>query len=148
MKIVYNDPNTGVMAVLTSAENSSLTLEEIIKKDVPQDAEYQIIEDNELPIDRTYRNAWKYDSTKGAHVDMPRARIIQLDKIRVARNSELNKKDIELMVANEQKNNIEAAIIKNNKQTLRDLTTTVQPDLDAVTSTDELKKVDGGLILE
>jgi len=80
------------------------------------------------------------------YTDMPKARLIQLDRIRVARDLELIVKDKELMIDEEQSLGF-AVTIKADKQALRDLPVTVQPALDAATDEASLKLVDGGLTL-
>lgn len=57
--IVYKTNNNGV-AVLSPAPTWTGTLEELAKKDVPANTPYKIIEASELPSDRTFRNAWRW----------------------------------------------------------------------------------------
>ena len=63
-------------------------------KDVPADApNVTIVEDSDLP-GRKFRNAWKQDAEGKPQVDMPKARDLHMDRIRVIRNEELQKEDI------------------------------------------------------
>jgi hypothetical protein len=55
------------------------------------------------------------------NVDMPKARAIHMDAIRVARNAELAAKDITFMRALEAGDTVAQATIKMEKQTLRDI---------------------------
>jgi hypothetical protein len=57
-KIIY-PTNTGV-AIVTPASNSPLTIEQIAEKDVPQGVPFKIVDETEIPPDRTFRDAWEY----------------------------------------------------------------------------------------
>ncbi len=69
-KIIYKT-ETGI-AIITPARSIAEAM-----KDIPKGAEYKIVDESELPQDRTYRNAWKYDLTidavKAAEIDAERA---------------------------------------------------------------------------
>ena len=56
MKIIYPTA-TGVAVIHPTGE---LSIEEVARKDVPADTPYLIVEDSDIPIDRTFRNAWEY----------------------------------------------------------------------------------------
>jgi len=56
-RIVYSTPDGGVAIVIPSGE---LTIEEVAAKDVPEGVPYQILDVSEIPVDRTFRNAWEY----------------------------------------------------------------------------------------
>ena len=59
--IIYPNEEGGV-TLLLPAPDCGLTVEEIAVKDVPADTEYKIIDVSEVPTDRTFRNAWEYQS--------------------------------------------------------------------------------------
>ena len=69
MKIIYAQSN-GVLAVLTPAPKflNQLTgtdeekLIHIANKDLPTGTKYEIVADNAPPSDRTFRNAWEYET--------------------------------------------------------------------------------------
>jgi hypothetical protein len=59
MKIIYlQDDDTIACIVPTPEALRTMTIEQIAKKDVPTGKAYKIIEDNELPNSREFRNAW------------------------------------------------------------------------------------------
>lgn len=60
-RIIYPTPEGGV-AVIVPAPECGLSIEEIAAKDVPAGVEYKIIDASEVPTDRTFRNAWEYQS--------------------------------------------------------------------------------------
>lgn len=58
-RIIYPTDDGGV-AVIVPAPNSGLTIQEIAAKDVPSGKPYRIVDVNDVPSDRTFRNAWEY----------------------------------------------------------------------------------------
>lgn len=59
MRIIYPTDEGGV-AVIVPAPECGLTIEEIAAKDVPAGKPFKIVEDTDIPTDRTFRNAWEY----------------------------------------------------------------------------------------
>ena len=60
-RILYQTKDGGV-AVIIPIDNCGLTVEEIATKDVPSGRPYKIVDVSEVPSDRTFRNAWEYQS--------------------------------------------------------------------------------------
>ena len=58
-RIVYINSD-GSIVILTPAEECGLTIEEIATKDVPTGLTYHIVDKSEIPTDRTFRDAWKW----------------------------------------------------------------------------------------
>jgi hypothetical protein len=58
-RIIYPIDNGGV-AIIIPAPDCGLTIEEIAAKDVPAGKEYKIVNVEDIPSDRTFRNAWEY----------------------------------------------------------------------------------------
>jgi len=63
-KIVYKQDD-GVLAIvipnlkeINPATGVVFTIDEIAKKDVPTGKKYKIIDDSDVPTDRSFRNAW------------------------------------------------------------------------------------------
>ena len=59
-RIVYQNDEGGI-SIIVPAEECGLTIAEIAAKDVPTGAEYHIVEDSEVPSDRTFRDAWIWE---------------------------------------------------------------------------------------
>ncbi len=57
-KILYPNPNGGVSVIIPTGE---LPIEDVCQKDVPAGVPYLIVEDDAIPSDRTFRNAWEAD---------------------------------------------------------------------------------------
>ena len=58
-RIIYPNDDGGVSIVIPAPE-CGLTIEEIAAKDVPQGKPYKIINAEDQPTDRTFRNAWEF----------------------------------------------------------------------------------------
>jgi hypothetical protein len=125
MKIIYQT-ETGIAIIHPTGE---LSIEEVAAKDVPAGVPYRIVNDDEVPSDRTFRNAWKEDLT----VDMPKAQGITKDRLRQERAPLLTALDVQYQRA--QEDGRDTTIIISEKQRLRDVTKLA----DAATTLDELK---------
>ena len=58
MRIIYKTPENTVSVIVPSPEWTG-TMEELAQKDVPTGLKYQIVEDSDIPSDRSFRNAWE-----------------------------------------------------------------------------------------
>ena len=58
-RILYPTADGGV-AVIVPAEECGLTIEAIAAKDVPAGTPFKIVDEADIPSDRTFRNAWEY----------------------------------------------------------------------------------------
>jgi hypothetical protein len=101
------NPNTG----------NPFTIEEIAAKDVPSGTSYEIVDDSQIPIDRSFRDAWKQNG-KTIETDMTKAKEIHKTNIRNARTPKLAELDIEFQKALE--TSVSTADIVSKKQALRD----------------------------
>ena len=125
MKIIY-PTESGVAIIHPTGE---LSIEEVAAKDVPAGVPFRIINDDEVPSDRTFRNALKYDLT----VDMTKAQGITKDRLRAERAPLLTALDVQYQRA--QEDGRDTTIIISEKQRLRDVTKLV----DKAATLDELK---------
>jgi len=62
-KIIYKNQSSnleGIIAIITPTPNAleTMTIEEIARKDVPTGLSYKIVDDDFIPTDRTFRDAW------------------------------------------------------------------------------------------
>jgi len=64
MSIIFRNPDDSVGVIIPSPK-CELTIEEIAQKDVPTGLPYKIVEDSEVPSDRSFRNAWEITDTTG-----------------------------------------------------------------------------------
>jgi hypothetical protein len=59
MRIIYQTEE-GLAVIVPTGE---LDINEVARKDVPADVNYWIVEDSEVPSDRTFRDAWELNPT-------------------------------------------------------------------------------------
>lgn len=57
-RIIYPTDEGGVAVIIPA--DCGLTIEEIAAKDVPEGKPYKIINTEDVPTDRTFRNAWEF----------------------------------------------------------------------------------------
>jgi hypothetical protein len=61
MRIIYKTEEGGVAVLIPAPEYlQDHTIEELAAKDVPEGAEFEIVEDADVPSDRTFREAWTW----------------------------------------------------------------------------------------
>lgn len=59
-RIIY-PTDDGVAIIIPAPEAlETMTIEEIAAKDVPAGKEYKIVSVDDIPSDRTFRDAWEY----------------------------------------------------------------------------------------
>lgn len=120
------------------AESEDAFIERIRMKDVPADAlDIRIVEQSDLPADRTFRNAWHITAGGGVEVHMDKARAIYRDRLRGLRKPLLAALDIDYIRALERaapSSEIEAIVTA--KQALRDITQDAA--IDAAKTPDDL----------
>ena len=114
MKIIYQT-ETGVAIITPTGE---LSLEEVAAKDVPAGVPFRIVNDDEVPSDRTFRNAWK--DGNGIKVDMPKAVNITKARLRAERAPLLIAQDV--LMARAQETGASTVSIIAEKNRLRDVT--------------------------
>ena len=129
-KIFYTNDKDKVVQVHPSPEyisqfdSEDQAIAAIIAKDIPADKQSSaiIIDKSQVP-DRKFRDSWKQESSSVVE-DMTKARAIHMDRIRVYRNAELAKEDINYQIALEQDNNSKKNSVASKKQMLRDIPST------------------------
>ena len=68
-RIIYKQDNGRVAIVqpctweTNPATGENFTVEEVAKMIVPNGKKYKIVEDSDLPTDKTFRNAWTVDES-------------------------------------------------------------------------------------
>ena len=129
-RIIYTNDEGGVSVIIPTGD---LSIEEVAAKDVPAGVPFRIVSDDEIPSDRTFRNAWKDED--GIKVDMPKAVEITKDRLRNERAPLLTALDVQYQRA--QESGLDTAAIIIEKQRLRDITELA----DKATTLDELKEI-------
>jgi hypothetical protein len=151
-RIIYQQIN-GITAIVvpspdyldhlqTHGMTDDEALEYIAIKDVPLGLTWKIVNTDNLPTDRTYRNAWECDFNEGQKPikhNMDKAKAIHVDRIRASRQPKLESLDIELMKAIGKNDSAKIAEIETARQKLRDLPETI--DLSTATTIEGLKNI-------
>ena len=125
-RIIYQRVDGGLSIVIpdirsvVSNETEDSFLSRVANKSVPNGTPYSIVDESIIPVDRTFRNAW-FSSGNSVLVYMPKARDIQMEKIRALRDPKLAELDVEAIKALEAKDEVKLAEITALKQKLRDI---------------------------
>ena len=132
MKIIYQNESGGISVIHSTGE---LSIEEVAAKDVPQGVAYEIVEDDAIPSDRTFRNAWVANGA-AVDVDLDQAKSIGHDRRRAARAEEFKPHDEVIM---KQIPNADAVVAEAARAAIRTKYEQVQTAIDAATTPDEIK---------
>jgi hypothetical protein len=128
-KIIYQTPEGGV-AVIIPAESVELAL-----KDVPEGVDYEIVDEADIPTDRTFRGAWVMGDCCIDH-DLDRCRAIGHDIRRAKRAEEFAPHD---EVIAKQIPGADASAAEAARQVVRDRYAEVQDAIDAAADPFEIK---------
>tara|TARA_R110000796_G_scaffold148579_3_gene265457 strand:- start:1342 stop:1530 length:189 start_codon:yes stop_codon:yes gene_type:complete len=58
-RIVYINSD-GTIGIIIPVDMGEMTIEQLAQKDVPTGLTYHIVDKSEIPTDRTFRDAWKW----------------------------------------------------------------------------------------
>ncbi len=133
-RIIYTNESGGVSVIIPTGE---LSIEEVAKKDVPAGVAYEIVEDSDIPSDRTFRNAWVMGDCCVEH-DLPRCKDIAHERRRAARAEEFAPHD---EVIAKQIPGADAAAAEEARQAIRDKYADIQTAIDNAATVDELLEV-------
>jgi len=96
--------------------HKEMTFEEYIKFPLP---EYKIVEEHEIGgLDRTFRNAWTYDMK----IDIPKAKEIWKEKLRLDRDPLFEANDLKIRDANIEGDMSALSVAVAERDRLRDIT--------------------------
>jgi hypothetical protein len=119
MKTIIHNTENGKVAITNIVDD--LLTHEYCKKYLNDDQHYKVIlNSNELP-DTYFQEAWKFENFE-LSIDVDKAKQIQIDKFRRARDPILKKLDVEFMRAVESGDKKLQRTIAAKKQELRDIT--------------------------
>ena len=135
-KIIYSNSD-GSVCIITPSPNGSI---ERAKKDVPSGVSYEVVDDNKIPTDRTFRNAW----IKGSGVvteDVTKSKVIAHETRREKRRQEFKPHDdiISLNIPG-----ADATAAENARAAIRTKYATMQTNIDNATDIAGIKTALGG----
>ena len=133
-RIIYQNLEGGV-SVIIPTESVELAL-----KDVPEGVAYEIVEDDAIPADRFFRNAWVANGA-AVEVDLDQAKSIGHDIRRTQRAEEF--KPFDDIIA-KQIPGADAIAAEANRQAIRDKYAQVQAAINAASDPEEIKAALGG----
>jgi len=126
-RIVYLNPETSRVTIVVPVpsaqapdESDADFVARVAAQVVPEGVSHSVVAVGDLPGDRTFRNAWAL-ADGAIDVDMPAAREMHMDVIRVDRNKELAELDVTFMRAVESGDTDAQASAATEKQALRDI---------------------------
>jgi hypothetical protein len=128
-KIIYQNSEGGI-SVIIPTESVELAL-----KDVPEGVPYEIVEDDAIPSDRFFRNAWVANGA-AVEVDLDQAKSIGHDIRRTQRAEEF--KPFDEIIA-KQIPGVDAAEAEAARQAIRDKYAAVQDAVNAAKTPDAIK---------
>ena len=132
MKIIYQNSEGGVSVIHPTGE---LSIEEVAAKDVPEGVAYEIVEDDAIPSDRYFRNAWVANGA-AVEVDLDQAKSIGHTIRRQQRAEEFKPYDEVIM---KQIPGADATAAEEARQQIRDKYAQVQEQIDAAATPDDIK---------
>ena len=136
MKIIYQNESGGVSVIHPTGE---LSIEETAAKDVPHGVLYEIVEDDAIPSDRTFRNAWVLGDCCIEH-DLEKCKALGHDMRRAKRAEEFAPHDEVIM---KQIPGADAEAAEAARQEIRDKYAAIQDAIDGATSPEDIKAVLG-----
>lgn len=132
MKIIYQNSEGGVSVIHPTGE---LSIEEVAAKDVPEGVAYEIVEDDAIPSDRTFRNAWAMGDCCVEH-DLDKCKALGHDMRRAKRAKEFAPHDEVIM---KQIPGVDAEAAEAARQEIRDKYAAIQDEIEAAATPDEIK---------
>ena len=131
-RIIFQNESGGVSVIIPTGE---LPIEEVAAKDVPEGVTYEIVEDDAIPADRFFRNAWVANGA-AVEVDLDQAKSIGHDMRRTQRAEEFKPFDDIIM---KQIPGNSAAEAEEARRQIRFKYALIQDVIEAAETPDEIK---------
>ena len=131
-RIIFQNESGGVSVIIPTGE---LPIEEVAAKDVPEGVAYEIVEDDAIPSDRFFRNAWVANGA-AVDVDLDKAKDIGHDIRRTKRETEFAPFD---EIIAKQIPGLDAAEAEEARQAIRDKYALIQDVIEGASTPDEIK---------
>ena len=131
-RIIFQNAEGGVSVIIPTGE---LPIEEVAAKDVPEGVAYEIVEDDAIPSDRFFRNAWVANGA-AVDVDLDKAKDIGHNIRRTQREAEFAPFDAIIM---KQIPGNSATEAEEARQQIRFKYALIQDVIEAAETPDEIK---------
>ena len=132
--IIFKNDNGGVSTCIPTGE---LSIEAVLEKDVPKGKGARIVDQNSLPRDNDFYDAWEMDDSS-VTVNLAKAKEITKNRLRAERAPLLAAQDVAFQRALESGADTSAIVAEKNR--LRDITKLA----DSATTLDELRGLKAG----
>ena len=129
--IIFKNDNGGVATCIPTGE---LSIEAVLEKDVPKGKGARIVDQNSLPRDNDFYDAWEMDDSS-VTVNLAKAKEITKNRLRAERTPLLAAQDVLFQRALESGADTSAIVAEKNR--LRDITKLA----DSATTLDELRAI-------
>lgn len=136
-RIIFQNESGGVSVIIPTGE---LSIEEVAAKDVPKNVAYEIVEDDAIPADRFFRNAWVANGA-AVEVDLDQAKAIGHDIRRTQRAEEFKPFDEVIM---KQIPGADSAAAEQARKDIRFKYALIQESIDLAKTPDQIKAALGG----
>ena len=130
--IIYDNDHGGVCVIIPSPD-CGLAIEEIAEKDIPPGRPFEIINADDLPQDRTFRNAWEKSGREVVH-NLDKAKAIGHEMRRAGRAAEFAPLDVEATIP------AKAAEAEAKRSVIRQKYDAMQVAIDKATGIDQIKE--------
>jgi len=131
-RIIFQNESGAVSVIIPTGE---LPIQEVAAKDVPEGVAYEIVEDDAIPSDRFFRNAWVANGA-AVDIDLNKAKDIGHDIRRTKREAEFAPFDAIIM---KQIPGNSAEEAEAGRQAIRDKYAAIQTEIDAAEDPDQIK---------
>ena len=131
-RIIFQNESGGVSVIIPTGE---LPIEEVAAKDVPKGIAYEIVEDDAIPADRFFRNAWVANGA-AVDVDLDKAKDIGHDLRRTKREAEFAPFD---EIIAKQIPGLDATEAEASRQVIREKYALIQDAIDIAEDPDTIK---------
>jgi hypothetical protein len=131
-RIVYQSESGGVSVIVPTGE---LPIEEVATKDVPEGVPYEIVEEADIPTDRTFRGAWVMGDCCIEH-DLDKCKALGHDLRRIQRNAEFAPFD---EIIAKQIPGADAVAAEEARQAIREKYALIQDAIDIAEDPDTIK---------
>lgn len=126
MKKIVVKLDTGKVAIINPTSEATEALLERDALATPGYVSHRTVEEAEIPISRTFRDAW--EDSDGLKVNLEKARAIKLAEFRRIRSKKLAELDVEAIKAMEAADSVTLKTVTDKKKLLRDVTRVTLPD--------------------
>lgn len=137
-RIIYTN-SENKLCVVIPAPDCQLSLEQIIQKDVPPNTQYTVIDDVDLPQERTFRGAWEEDAANASiTINIDEAKNITHEIRRKSRAKEFEPYDKIIALQIPGNNSADA---ETQRALIRTKYEAIQQDIDSASSVDDLSAI-------